>query len=238
MKKKLLLAFVICTMLQFMTNGTAKSQTTLHITNAMDSASYYCQIPVLDQFIISASITGYLSTDSITVQIYFGDGNDTIYKQSNYDSMNLVFAPYAGWLNYTSAGQFSVKYVVTGPDGLSDSVIHYNEITISDTCGNISGRVYIDNNSNCSYDVGIDSVLRYYPVIALYGANVAGWGFTDTNGNFSITVPTGYTYTVQPQDPNGYGFQVNCPTIGYYTVVLTSNSTGKDFGVTCLTGFD
>lgn len=238
MKKRFLLLIVICTMLQVITNGTAKGQTTLHINGAMDSlGGSYCHLPVIDQFYISASITGYLSTDSITVHIYFGDGNDTIYKELNYDSTYQVFFTQTDWHNYTSAGQYSVKYVLTGPDGLSDSVIHYNQLTISDTCGNISGRVYVDNNSNCIFDGG-DSVLRYYPVEVLLGANIVAWGFTDTNGNYSISVPIGYTYTVQPESPINYGFQVNCPSIGNYNINLTSSSSGNDFGVNCLNGFD
>ena len=194
-----------------------------------------CPIPVTKEIYVEATCTGYLATDSFSCKIYFGDGTDTTLIRTD-DTLNYLSFGFSHI--YTTMGMYSVKSVVTSlVDGMTDSLISNNFIYVGDSCSNISGRMYLDNNSNCVYDAGTDSVMRMYPVKILLGANIIGWSSTDTNGIYHFTEPTGFTYTVEPIDMSS-SFQLNCPLSGYYSFLLTSSSTGNDFGLNCLNGFD
>ncbi len=234
MKKKILLIVFICSMMQVLITGKAIGQTSVHINYAFDSTYIHCPVPITTDLFVYGSTHGYPTGDSVNIHFYFGDGTDTSYWYQMYsDTSFWAYAQHT----YMSAGTFSAKYVATGPDGASDSVTNMNQLTLGDTCGNISGRVYLDNNGNCVYDAG-DSILRGYPVELLFGATVIGWSFTDLNGDYWFSPPTGQTYTVRPVDQTAYGFQVNCPTSGDYSINLVSTSYGNDFGLSCLNGYD
>jgi fimbrial isopeptide formation D2 family protein len=236
MKKKFLLLIVICAMLQVINTGKAFSLTTVHISQAADTfGNPNCPVPAYKLFWCNGTTSGYnVLTDSMSVHVYFGDGNDTLFKTPlNVDSNFWATMPHI----YYSVGTYSMKFVVTGPDGTADSIIHINYFTLADTCGNIGGKVYVDVNNNCIFDAG-DSALMGYPVEILQGLTIVGYAYTGLNGDYYFNVPTGNTYTVQPLNPTGAGFQVNCPTSGNYSINLTTTSYGNDFGLNCLNGFD
>src|ERR1019366_2175738 len=146
----------------------------------------YCPVPITGIPSIWGTATGYPANDSVNVHIYFGDGNDTSFW-SPIDTASNYFFTSASRV-YTSAGQFSIKWVITGTDGNADSIVNVDELTLADTCGNISGRVYLDNNSNCIFDAG-DSILRGYPVELWSGANLIEWSMTDSTGMYYFSVP-------------------------------------------------
>src|ERR1700722_15929068 len=96
MKKKIVQFVFACLMMQAVFSGSTFGVTTVHITQAMHTfPNGYCPVPSVQNFACSGNATGYLSTDTITVHIYFGDGNDTIIKSpfwyANYFS---VYAPH------------------------------------------------------------------------------------------------------------------------------------------------
>ncbi len=103
---------------------------------------------------------------------------------------------------------------------------------------NISGKVYIDNNASCDYDIG-DNVFTgakvqiYQNSILLqqeYSTNFGMYTFDTDLGDYSFTVDT----SLLP-------FYLACPDTGYHTSNITvtdSVDTDKDFGFRCKPGFD
>ena len=234
MKKKILLIVFGCILMQALISGKAMSQTSVHINYAFDSTFQFCPVPITTDFNVNGVAHGYPVGDSVNVHIYFGDGTDTAFWYTLYQ--DSLFYPWC-YHTFNSAGQFSVKYVVTGTDGVADSVIHVNELALGDTCGNISGRVYMDYNSNCVYDAG-DSVI-WGAMVGLYsGTSLVQWSMTDSLGYYYFSVPTGYPYTIKIDTSYWYwSLNVTCPTSGQYNVA-TAPSTGNDFGSHCQSGFD
>jgi uncharacterized repeat protein (TIGR01451 family) len=234
MKTKLLALLASAWMLMMCTTS-AKAQTTVTIGWASDSSwMNNCPLPATIDFMLSGSATGYnYLTDSIDVQVFFGDGNDTTFTVP-IGSTDYFW----GYIQhtYTTAGLFSVDYIATGVDGNDDTLTNYNEVVIAQTCGNINGKIYLDMNSNCSYDAGTDTLLRGYPVELKFGSSVIGWGYSDNNGDYYLSAPTG-NYTVELYNPNSFGLVPTCPASGSIAVNTSSNPT-NDFGLTCSSGFD
>jgi uncharacterized repeat protein (TIGR01451 family) len=131
-------------------------------------------------------------------------------------------------------------FAATGPDGSTDTVIRYNEVQVLDTCGNIQGDLYIDNNSNCVFDAG-DSALAW---VGLFVSDLSsGWytyGYADANGHYSFSVASG-NYSI---DLDNYMINLGllvptCPSAGSATVTVTSNNTvTADFAMTCPVSHD
>jgi uncharacterized repeat protein (TIGR01451 family) len=76
-----------------------------------------------------------------------------------------------------------------GCTNLKTAQVGYNPANDSCYC-TISGRVFIDQNSNCTYDTGEELVNNIQIHCSSYG-----YKYTDTNGVYSFKVPTG-TYTI------------------------------------------
>jgi uncharacterized repeat protein (TIGR01451 family) len=233
MKAKLLSLAAAAGMLLLLGTG-VKAQTAISISYASDSSwGNNCPLPATVDFDVFGSATGYNpATDSIDVHIYFGDGNDSAFRVPIYTNW------FSGWCQhtYTTAGVFSVEYIATGVDGNADTLVNYNELVIAQTCGNINGKIYLDNNSNCVYDAGTDSLLRGYPVSLLLGQSTVGWSYTDNNGDYYLSAPSG-NYTVELYNPNWFGLTPTCPSTGSVAVNTSSNPT-NDFGLSCSNGFD
>ncbi len=236
MKKKIVHFVFACLLLQAVFSSSVFSNTTVTISYSYDSTFTHCPVPILGLPTVAGLTIGYPNTDSVNIHVYFGDGNDSSYWTTFYYTTGDT-GYFSGYFQhiYASAGQFSVKYVVTGTDGNADSSVNVDEFVFGDTCGNISGRVYLDNNSNCIYDSG-DSVLWGYPVALYSGPNIVEWSYTDSLGMYYFSVPTGFAYTVVI-DTFDYSFVVTCPSSGQYSIP-TAPSTGNDFAMNCPTGFD
>ena len=157
---------------------------TVTIVSANDSAfGPLCPTPQTIDFMIWGNTTGYINiTDSVDIYVDFGDGGDTTFK-------SVIQPQFWGWFphTYNISGQFSVTYIVTGPDLAADTLIVYNEIFIGDTCGTIDGQVYLDANNDCVYNAG-DTYLPYMQVKLLQGNNLVGWDWTDATGHYWFTI--------------------------------------------------
>jgi uncharacterized repeat protein (TIGR01451 family) len=136
---------------------------------------------------------------------------------------------------YTATGNYNLQYIATGPDGNADTV--YGEVLVGDTCGNISGNVYVDMNGDCIFNSG-DVLHQYTTVVLLHNNQIINWTVTDSLGNYYFNVPLGNNYTIQVGSQiNYYGYTVSCPAAGEYAVNAVP-SANNDFGLQCLGGFD
>lgn len=199
-----------------------------------DSLNTICSVPASVNINIYVYTTGYSSADTIiNVSVNFGDGTDTtfnIVSQFGYfwDSISHV---------YTSAGQYSVQCIAAASDGLTDTAVYYDQFTISNSCGNISGTVYADRDNTCTFNSG-DNVLAGFPVELIQNGQVTDWRLTDGSGNYSFNVPSGFAYTVSINDfYNYYEYSSICPASGLYNIT-TVPSNGNDFALGCSSGFD
>jgi uncharacterized repeat protein (TIGR01451 family) len=233
MKKFTFLKVVVLTFILLISIFNAKAQVTVDITYASNHDTVMCSIPGYGYFNMGVLTTGLLVSDSLEVAINFGDGTSETFKMPN---INGNYFDYHTNHTYYTPGHFDCRYIATSPTGESDTVIVNNEVYISDTCGDISGIVYYDANGNCINDAG-DVYLWDRMVRVSNGVTPDKYLYTDINGNYSVNVGTGYTYTVTLNAFYNGGFNITCPTIGYYSVSSVPQAN-LDFGVTCSAGFD
>lgn len=84
-------------------------------------------------------------------------------------------------------------YTVTITDNNGDCATYTYTVGSVPSYGYISGFLYNDNNTNCTFDAG-DSPLSGYYVVVTNGTNTY-YGYTNGSGNYNIWVPVG-SYTV------------------------------------------
>lgn len=218
--------------------GIAKNnnaQVTFSSGTLMQSTNSACNNPITMEYGVSAF--NFSIGDPITFVIDFGDG--TSYTAPIQYISNVPYDSLFGTVThtYTNAGTYTPTMTVTGP-GASPMLINWwwgaNTLTVlaPSVCGNISGNVYNDLNSNCTMDVGEEMIYQYID-IALAGNSVTT-GFTDNTGHYSIDYPfiSGQTYIVS-YIPNANPVTcvgVSCPNTLTYAV-NTLNSTNNNFGL-------
>jgi hypothetical protein len=172
-------------------------------------------------------------SDSVYVQINWGDG------QSSSDSTdiggNFNYFSHDFSHTYTSPGSYSIQTIAISSNGATDTMISSVPLVVSLGCTTVSGKIYSDNNSNCIFDAG-DDTIRYASILATTtsGANV-GYGYSDVNGNYSMNVASGLPnleLNVIPPFQMISFTQIDCPISGSYTFNSTSNQN-FDFSMTC-----
>jgi uncharacterized repeat protein (TIGR01451 family) len=234
MKKFTFLKRVFLTFVFLMCIVLSKAQMTVSIDYAINNDSNsYCSAPAYVNFYLLVETTGLSTTDSLDIIINFGDGTIESYKLLNNNG-NLFY--YWTYHTYYTSGHFNCLYVATVPTGESDTVIANNEVYISDSCGDISGRAYFDANGNCSYDPG-ETTFANQMIVLDNGVGSDLYSFTDSAGHYSCNVISGLTYTLDVNSLNNNGISVTCPPSGSYTI-SSFPQNNLDFGFTCNTGFD
>jgi fimbrial isopeptide formation D2 family protein len=234
MKKNLLftaLTFLLCLSIK----QNAKAQFIPTPINVFDSLTVYCDLPADVYFYVNgAQNNNYLPTDSVTLEVAYGDGtfysgNFPVYQGGYY---------YAGAIihTYTLPGQYTCQFLVTWPDNDVDTLI-YGPLTIG-PCSNISGVAYIDANNDCLYNTG-ETVLPYVGLEILnQNGTVATYAYTDSSGNYNISLPIGATFNIGISQYSIVNANVTCPASGTYTVVNTGASQTFNFGIDCQTQYD
>lgn len=219
--KKLLLTFSLLLLI-----GSSALAGVVTITSAHDSLSSPCTYPQRIGFEIIGTATGYLSNDSLDVYVAFGDGQDTTFRTSMFNNFYWAWASH----KYMLPGLYTVQYIVTGPDLASDTLIVPNEVIIGSSCGNISGKLYLDNNSDCSFNSG-DVALTGRTVKLILGAQVVASAITDSAGDYEFSAVTGLSYTVEA---NNTILNTVCPSSGVHNVTSLP-AANLDFAMTCTT---
>ncbi|MGQ0828493.1 MAG: DUF7619 domain-containing protein [Bacteroidota bacterium] len=218
----------------------SKAQTTVDIVTVMDSSGtgYYCTTPVTIDLMVWGTTTGYTPvTDSLDIQCFWDDGTDTTFRERISGGSPSYFFPDLTHI-YTSGGTYDIKVIVTGPDGKADTLISA-PIVITSGCEKVDGYCYYDNNNNCIFDAG-DDTLAGVPIVISISGNVVTHAYTNTSGYYSADLLSGLTgLEIRPSSYWSSAYSsVNCPASGFYTF----NSTGPasfDFGLDCTaSGYD
>ena len=231
MKTKLLLLILILISTAKINNaqGYFPSGTLKQSTNSA------CNNPITMEYGVSAF---YFSIgDPITFVIDFGDG--TSYTAPIQYISNTPYDSLLGTVTHTyvNAGTYTPSMTVSGP-GATPLLVNWwwgpNTLTVGPPapCGNVSGSVYNDINSNCIMDVGEE--MNYQNISVSLAGNVIATGTSDNTGSYSIDYPflAGQTYVVT-YIPNANPVTcvgVSCPNTLTYAV-NTLNSTNNNFGL-------
>lgn len=233
MKKKLLLLFALAAF-GIMLSNKAKAQLALPIS-VFDSLSVYCTLPANVYFYVNGSQAGpYLSTDSVTMDVAFGDGTSSTTKLPLYQGGSY----YWGIIEHTYnlPGQFSVQFMVTWPDNDVDTLV-YGPVYIG-PCGNIEGTVFVDDNADCIFNTG-DSFIPYASIVVTdQGGNSYAYSYADSAGHYSIDLPLGINFNIGVSSYLLSTATVSCPSGGSYAAVPTGSTQTLDFGITCNSQFD
>lgn len=233
---KLLYSLAAALLLTIGSAHSAFAQANIAINGAGDSLwSSPCPVPLQVEFYVYGSIPSGSLNDSVNISINFGDGTDTLLR---VPISTQPFIPvFYGFCTHTYqyAGSYTVQYIVSDDNGDSDTLTVPNEVLVGDNCGNLSGTIYIDDNSNCQLDQG-EATYANTMVTASLGGNVVGWDYTNQNGEYSFDLPAGNTYTINV-GTSLPGVTGTCPPGGTLSV-STIPSSGNDIGLECLGGFD
>lgn len=128
-------------------------------------------------------------------------------------------------------------------------LVWHSDFTVSDSgfactwnalgcpCDTLSGTVYNDLNSNCLFDAGEE--ITGMPVSINDGGNLHLVTNSDSSGRYSISLPVSLTYNISVNAAAGFNgrYAPSCPASGTRQV-LSLPSTGNDFGLTCIPGYD
>lgn len=199
----------------------------------------YCSLPSQAYIFINGAAQGTTSlNDSFTVHLNFDDGSDTTFKMDAYNTFDSVYAylPHT----YTLPGTYTPFGTITAPaPSTIVAPINFSPITLTNTCGNISGDLFVDANNNCSMDAGEQAVTYAYVTATASGSGLQYYGYSDMNGHYSIEVPYGDTYSVTA---NSWwtGMVTTCPAAGTANTVVvgTTGTYTANFGFNCASTTD
>ena len=229
--KKIYLLFVSLLISGLMSSSYA--QKSININNFADSTgSAYCLPNATAYMWASIQLTGYTLTDSVDVLVNWGDGSSSTQKVGIFIGTTNQWA----WINishtYSVPGTYIPQMIAEMTGGLKDTSLAVNSLTVA-TCGNLTGKAYLDNNNDCVFNTG-DVAFSHMTVVATDPAASKSY-FTSTNalGEYDIEVPNGATYDVNLNSPY---LTLACPVGGHTGVSVPS--TGIDLGLQCGPGFD
>ncbi len=231
--KRLLYISCLFTTLCLMSQSNAKAQiTNISFNGVWDSLSYYCTYPTQGSMFYYGNVIGSaLSNDSITIYVNFGDGSDTTWKFAAGSSTFYGDA----YHNYIVPGTFS-GLIIASINGLSDTAFG-NPVTVSNGCASLSGNIYFDANGNCVKDTN-EMGIGYKPIkFTNTTTNIDIWAYADYNGDYSIDLQSGYTYTIQPQ-LNTISLVGTCPTGGSTNLAISGGTYVQNFGYNCTSNWD
>ena len=225
--KKLFTLFILVSAFICLNTRPAKAQVPyVNLLFAGDSSwQSVCSLQDSMDFSFYGTATGYNITDSVLMNISFGDGTDTSYYVILANGTTYFWGDL--FHTYSNPGAYSVQFIATGSNGSADTIVD-NAVLIATQCGDISGKLYVDANGNCAYDSGETPIQNY--VVATYNGQNISYGYSDANGDYYLSVPAGFNYIVTT--PYFNTLNVACPASGQYTITSIP-AIGKDFGIAC-----
>lgn len=203
-------------------------QNSVKIVSVENTYTERCTVPARAAFYVLIDYKGYDPfKDKATVYYDFGDGTTLTEKGSTNDSNGVYH-------QYMFAGSFKVRVISVASDGKSDTFILSKKVEITDTCGDISGRVFIDQNKNCKMDLG-ELALDDVPVSLWENGQLYYMTFSNQGGFYALPAQFSKNYEIKIRDwyLNDKGMEVVCPQVKGYYENINAPSTSKNFGLRC-----
>lgn len=214
--------------------GASAQQTVEIYTDSLYIWGNPCPTPSLATLNVNGDADNYNSvTDSVDVTVFWGDGTSDMQTVQLWEAGVTDF--FYGSFNhsYTLAGTYYQQIVATMPNNLADTVNPIDSLYITTNCVIIDGYVYEDLNSNCIRETSDDPAQwRSVTAQSSTGAYLA-WGSTDSNGYYSLSVPSGLTGVEVSTYQSGWAMTTTCPSSGFHTI-NSSSSQSLDFGIECI----
>lgn len=229
--KKIIIFFML-----FCAFTSGKSQTFVKLKQwGIDSLSrnYTCNKVMYFSLSCQGIAYGYSqSTDSIMLNMHFGDGVDTLFKATFFNDSVFYYNSFCVPHHYSSIGLVDIKLIAIAPDGQKDTM-EINNFLIGDVCDSIKGSFYADANANCQLDIGENYLQNYYNLNLLYNnIDISSHLVYYHENHFSIFAPVDFTYDlIVSNNVNG----IFCPAIRH---INTTPSANNDFGYNCIGSFD
>ncbi len=200
--------------------------------SVLSKHNYCCDKTLVFTYLISGVASGYNPlTDSITLQMFFGDGIDSVFKTGIHNDSLFTYIGFAPH-HYADTGFVNIKLLAIAPDNKRDSVIK-EDFLVGDVCDSIAGYIYEDMNGNCV--LYSEPIISYSnpPRLLMNQRDITSILYYYTDGyRYSFRVPTGYSYEVTlSQNINGN----YCPTSHS---INTLPAYGANFGHQCSAASD
>ncbi len=238
--KKLSLGILFLTMVLVTGTKELKSQD-LSLTMCFESKPVMCSVP--DSSVATTPIYNYgpfgVFVDSVMLYYDFGDGTDsTVWMVLTLPAGGVY--TYSMSHTYTAPGIYTKTISIYYPGSIApassnDTVT--STVVMSPGCGTIYGKTYIDNNSNCVFDTG-DDTLRYFPVYLVDSSGIlTAIAISDSLGDYSMTTAAGFGY-IASVTAGAFHLVNSCPASGMYGFTATAGAVNYDFGMECSPGFD
>lgn len=211
------------------------SQTSVNVVSGRDSA-YWCyeSLPYEAWLSMHSYAYGYAVTDTFQAKVLYGDGLSDLHTVTGYQAQpGVLHIASAFDHDYLSYGNFDVTYILTAPDGKSDTLFNPHSILVSDTCAQIAGYVYIDYNGNCVRDAGETGAINV-PIFLYSGSCFIAETYTGSNGGFSIdAAANNQNFTIQiPPSIYSHSYVFMCPSNATHNFNFNGNYN-FDFAVAC-----
>lgn len=233
MKTKLYLLPLLF-LLGYLVPQRAQAQITAVDAYAHAWVSSPCATPAMTELGVTGTTYGtWSSTDSLAVTFHFGDGSDTTFNIAPGMSGGgaTIDSFWTGLVHfYTLAGTYTPMITILAPSGVTDTA-YTTPFTLTNTCANLSGNLYVDANGNCSLDAGEDLISGMYVKAVNTGTGTVYYSSYSPSGAYALNLPLG-TYTVTAG--NWWGALVPACPAGAATLTLsTSGAVTQDFGFHC-----
>jgi hypothetical protein len=234
MVKKLCVLF--CGVFTLMNCNNLEAQTTaVNLSYVNSSVVNACSIPAVVRCSYYGSADDYNAvTDLMSIDIFWGDGNDTTF------TIGLTEAGLTDFFDTTGAGTISHTYqmpgtfipmvVTTGIDMVDDTLVG-NALVLSTSCTTVDGYVYTDNNSNNVFDSGDDTLAGALVQVKNSSGVIIYSALTDAHGHYLMDVATGLS-SLQIAAVPGMYFSPTFPAGGSYSFSSTT-SASFNFALDC-----
>jgi uncharacterized repeat protein (TIGR01451 family) len=171
--------------------------------------------------------------DSVTVNVFWGDGTDTIFTgELDPDQWAMFQIPHT----YITAGEFYTYGFATTSTGLFDSVINTNPVVINSSCINVSGKIFLDENQNCVFDG--NEIMIHEVYFNFVSANDTVAHYYDDDGAYSFDIGANQNYTLhlgnipiglEPLCPNTFNYNFDAGIVDMQIdFALICNATEPD----------
>jgi uncharacterized repeat protein (TIGR01451 family) len=183
-----------------------------------DSLVNYCTTPATHTY----NWTYYVAQgspmpgDSIDVYINWGDGSDSTFKIEAQ-----MGAYYSNTHTYTIQGSFAA-YLYMAIDFATSMHTSYSH-SVTDTCGSLQGTVWMDPNTNCTYDNGENYLTGHMIQLVNQSNQQVSYAMIKNDGTYAIDMPAGNTYDISLAGMPGTLTPV-CPISGTATQTVALNT--------------
>lgn len=219
----------LCTIAFLFSANRSLAQSFFDFIHIHDSTGVgHCEVPSTVPLNVTTRCSGDFAGMAVTITVYWGDGSDTTLTSIMPFFDHLILqVPHT----YTAAGEYYTHGIASLSNGMTDSVYSTNPVTIHTSCVHVSGKVYLDENQNCTYD-GNDTLIVNTPQLDLVSDNDTVAEYPVYDGAYSFDVGANQNYTLR-LGHIPLSMESLCPNSINYTFTTDTSDILIDFALIC-----